>query len=49
MQCNTNYTGSPENIRHVNLNVLATFAERFPVPVKDADANGVSLGFAGSR
>lgn len=30
LQCNTNYTGSPENIRHVNLNVLRSFAERFP-------------------
>jgi sialic acid synthase SpsE len=30
LQCNTNYTGSPENIRHVNLNVLPVFAERFP-------------------
>jgi N-acetylneuraminate synthase len=30
MQCNTNYTGSAENIRHVNLNVLPAFAERFP-------------------
>ena len=30
MQCNTNYTGSAENIRYVNLNVLATFANRFP-------------------
>jgi sialic acid synthase SpsE len=33
LQCNTNYTGSPENIRHVNLNVLAAFAERFPAAV----------------
>lgn len=30
MQCNTNYTGSTENFRHVHLNVLRTFAERFP-------------------
>jgi len=30
MQCNTNYTGSLENFRYVNLNVLRTFAERFP-------------------
>jgi sialic acid synthase SpsE len=30
MQCNTNYTGSAENFRHVNLNVLRTFAQRYP-------------------
>ena len=30
MQCNTNYTGSLENLGHVNLNVLRTFAERWP-------------------
>lgn len=30
MQCNTNYTGNPENFKYVNLNVLSTFAARFP-------------------
>jgi len=30
MQCNTNYTGSLENFRHINLNVLKTYALRFP-------------------
>ena len=30
MQCNTNYTGSIENIEHVNLGVLRQFAERYP-------------------
>jgi sialic acid synthase SpsE len=30
LQCNTNYTGSLENFRYVNLNVLKTFAERWP-------------------
>ncbi|MBL8289140.1 MAG: N-acetylneuraminate synthase family protein [Rubrivivax sp.] len=30
MQCNTNYTGSPENFRHINLNVLKTYAARWP-------------------
>lgn len=30
MQCNTNYTVSPEKIKYVNLNVLKTYAERFP-------------------
>ncbi len=30
MQCNTNYTGSLENFRHIALNVLKTFAQRFP-------------------
>ena len=30
MQCNTNYTASLENFRHVHLRVLETFAEKFP-------------------
>jgi len=30
MQCNTNYTGNVENIRHVNLLVLKQFAARYP-------------------
>jgi N-acetylneuraminate synthase len=30
MQCNTNYTGSPDNFRHVALNVLKAYARRFP-------------------
>jgi sialic acid synthase SpsE len=30
MQCNTNYTGSAENFRYLNLRVLQTFAERWP-------------------
>jgi sialic acid synthase SpsE len=30
MQCNTNYTGSLENLHHVNLRVLDTFRGRFP-------------------
>ena len=30
LQCNTNYTGSLENLHHVNLRVLETFRERFP-------------------
>ncbi len=30
MQCNTNYTGSPENFRYVNLNVLRDFARLYP-------------------
>jgi len=30
MQCNTNYTGSLENFRHINLNVLRTYAQLFP-------------------
>jgi sialic acid synthase SpsE len=29
MQCNTNYTGSKENFKHVNLNVLKTFQELY--------------------
>lgn len=30
MQCNTNYTGSTENFKYINLNVLKTFKQRFP-------------------
>ena len=30
MQCNTNYTGSAENFRYVNLNVIKTFAAHWP-------------------
>ena len=30
MQCNTNYTGSLENLRHVNLNVLRSYAATWP-------------------
>lgn len=30
MQCNTNYTGTVENIRHVHLNVLKSFAVIYP-------------------
>jgi sialic acid synthase SpsE len=30
MQCNTNYTGSLENFRHIHLNVLKTFQTMFP-------------------
>lgn len=37
MQCNTNYTGSPDNFRNINLNVLKTFRRAFP---------GVQLGLS---
>jgi sialic acid synthase SpsE len=30
MQCNTNYTGNVENLRHVNLRVLSTYAVMYP-------------------
>ena len=30
MQCNTNYTGSLENFRHIHLNVLKTYQAMFP-------------------
>ena len=30
MQCNTNYTGNLENFRHVNLNVLRSYAAMWP-------------------
>ena len=30
MQCNTNYTGSRENLNHVNLNVLNTYRQLYP-------------------
>ncbi len=30
MQCNTNYTGSLENFKYIQLNVLKSYAKRFP-------------------
>jgi sialic acid synthase SpsE len=30
MQCNTNYTASKENFKHINLNVLITFKDKYP-------------------
>jgi N-acetylneuraminate synthase len=33
MQCNTNYTASPENYDHIHLNVLRTYATMFPEAV----------------
>lgn len=30
MQCNTNYTGSRDNFRHINLNVLKTYSVLYP-------------------
>lgn len=30
MQCNTNYTASPENFDHIHLNVLKTYRSMFP-------------------
>ena len=30
MQCNTNYTASPENYRFINLNVLTAYQSRYP-------------------
>lgn len=30
MQCNTNYTGKQENFKYINLNVLKTYAIRYP-------------------
>ena len=30
MQCNTNYTASLENYKYINLNVLKTFAQKYP-------------------
>lgn len=30
MQCNTNYTGSHENFKNINLNVLKTYATMYP-------------------
>ena len=30
MQCNTNYTGSIENFKYINLNVLRTYQEKYP-------------------
>lgn len=30
MQCNTNYTASVENFKYINLNVLRTYAKKYP-------------------
>jgi len=30
MQCNTNYTGSADNFRYINLRVLSTYKQHFP-------------------
>jgi sialic acid synthase SpsE len=30
LQCNTNYTGSPDNFNHLHLNVLKTYRQMFP-------------------
>ena len=30
MQCNTNYTGSSENFKYINLNVIKTYKKLFP-------------------
>ena len=30
MQCNTNYTGSENNLKYINLNVLKTYKKKFP-------------------
>ena len=30
LQCNTNYSASPENFRHINLRVLSTYQSLFP-------------------
>ena len=37
MQCNTNFTGSQENFRHIHLRVLDTYSEMFP---------GITLGLS---
>jgi N-acetylneuraminate synthase len=53
MQCNTNYTGSLENLRYVNLRVLETYAKEFPglllglsdhTPGHSTVLGGVALG-----
>lgn len=33
MQCNTNYTASPNNYDHIHLNVLKTYASMFPTVI----------------
>ena len=30
MQCNTNYTGNPENVEYLNLKVINTYSKEFP-------------------
>ncbi len=46
MQCNTNYTGDPDNLRHLNLAVLRAWAARYPDAVlglSDHTAGHVSV------
>lgn len=38
MQCNTNYTGDEANFKHINLNVLNTYRQKFP----DVEVLGLS-------
>lgn len=33
LQCNTNYTGSLDNMRHIKLNVLRTYREMYPTMI----------------
>jgi sialic acid synthase SpsE len=40
MQCNTNYTGSAENLRHTHINVLQSFRELFPDAVLGLSDHG---------
>jgi sialic acid synthase SpsE len=53
MQCNTNYTGLPENFNYVNLRVIQTFARKYPgmvlglsdhTPGHSAVLGGIALG-----
>jgi sialic acid synthase SpsE len=48
LQCNTNYTASPENYDYINLNVLKTYATMFPEVViglsDHTHANATVLG-----
>lgn len=49
MQCNTNYTASDENMRHLHLNVLKTYAALFPgVPLGLSDHTHGSIAVLGA-
>jgi N-acetylneuraminate synthase len=49
MQCNTNYTGNMENMAYVNLNVLRSFAHRWPsLPLGLSDHTGGHVAVLGS-
>ena len=47
MQCNTNYTGSTENFKFINLNVIKTYAKKYKnviLGLSDHTPMGIKVG-----